>query len=1356
MSTDITQNIGKYASVLSNAGASLQESLALYTGAFEGTRQSSASASGLKVLTQRLTSVESTGTKIDSILDSINEKAGTAFSRFGDDGHLKDIYSIFEDIVGAMDAAEAAGEKELSLQLQEAAAGKNRANVLASIADQWEDIAEIAGTTDWSGWTDKQYEVYEESLEGMKTKLKATWQDVFTGSETNNMAKNLFSALSDATDRYAPQLEDTFANIAQSFNDGFDAGGIVEGIKSAIEGLPDLLDIGSELLVAATDGLLEILPTIGETLSEWLVAEVPGIILGLVPHLLTTSIELGVAIAKGIVVGINSWEPLDYVYNNGDLGATQISIADSISNQNDRITELRAMRQQNQAEIDALKADNERLEALQSKAVSSEEVVSELNNTAEEWRTYIEDHDGEIFTTDDGRTVDAATHAAELYGKTFSDEVSGLIGEEIEFDALADAEMYLSDLEDSAFDKDYSAQIEENNAQIKVFEDAIHDIDVELAKGEDYWMKYYGEVDEFTGSMSEATDAVGELNNDFDETANYMEQVTAGLELLSSDYYTLADALETAAETQELYNYQVEQGAHGTEFQQKQSSYQTAQTAYSEGKYGDSAITAWLHTNADQEYIAQQRAMGQSVEDIYAQYFGADGSCANLFKDGADGINEYAENAFLECANYADESGKIYDDYGNEVLDVNTGVISDMDSVIDKLADYYHITRESAASIVDAWQEYGTASEKTANTVKAELVSMQSAMNEVNQSTEASFLSIGKNAETTVVDVDKMIQSMADAGYSADEIATKVQTTYDAINEGDGTLELDSEQAQLNADELEIKINDAIAAAEQEATLTADNSAALTAIESAESAATSFANGTYCATLTASASGVFSAVAAAKASIASLESGSTGSGGVAQEATGTGFFDGGYSVVNEEGPELIVSNGKPWIAGGGYPTITEIPRGSQIYPADVTQDLLAEQRTAGAQRFLQDSSGLPQFYGGLNVSKLKQASSSYSGSSSSSSYSTSSSSSYSSGSSSSYSSLASLLSSASSSSVLGYAGLLGLSGANSTRALNNTYPYVLPTLSDLDEYSDTQQEIIDQLDESSSYLEGYLALEQARGDCAQDQVKTMRKMQDALYLEWTYLESIGGDAEEILSLKTEWYELENDIADVLEDELETQKEYIKTLLDERIQAVKDEHDAVEDQLRIEEALLDVEEARAKKVAVFRNGQWVYESDKAAIATATKAYEDTMNDYLYEQQISEMEDIKDSVDGISDDVSGLYNALINSEDVSRFKGTGSSELDDIVDMLVDYNNSGTAPVYGLHSQAGVSSDYLVGTNAGYNKYGQWITDVPTATSSTSSSSVINISSLSLPSVTDAQSLVTSLKRWTSYASQFKSI
>lgn len=82
----------------------------------------------------------------------------------------------------------------------------------------------------------------------------------------------------------------------------------------------------------------------------------------------------------------------------------------------------------------------------------------------------------------------------------------------------------------------------------------------------------------------------------------------------------------------------------------------------------------------------------------------------------------------------------------------------------------------------------------------------------------------------------------------------------------------------------------------------------------------------------------------------------TGGLGFPKFASGTRGAPGGPALVNENGPEMISANGLAWIAGGGRPTVTMLPRGATVLTAQETR------RATGGRKI----SGIPAYAGGTN------------------------------------------------------------------------------------------------------------------------------------------------------------------------------------------------------------------------------------------------------------------------------------------------------------------------------------------------------------------------------------------------------
>lgn len=74
-------------------------------------------------------------------------------------------------------------------------------------------------------------------------------------------------------------------------------------------------------------------------------------------------------------------------------------------------------------------------------------------------------------------------------------------------------------------------------------------------------------------------------------------------------------------------------------------------------------------------------------------------------------------------------------------------------------------------------------------------------------------------------------------------------------------------------------------------------------------------------------------------------------------ASGTKGAPGGPALVNEHGPEMISANGLAWIAGGGKPTVTMLPKGATVLTAQQTR------RATGGRKI----SGIPAFADGIDA-----------------------------------------------------------------------------------------------------------------------------------------------------------------------------------------------------------------------------------------------------------------------------------------------------------------------------------------------------------------------------------------------------
>lgn len=117
---------------------------------------------------------------------------------------------------------------------------------------------------------------------------------------------------------------------------------------------------------------------------------------------------------------------------------------------------------------------------------------------------------------------------------------------------------------------------------------------------------------------------------------------------------------------------------------------------------------------------------------------------------------------------------------------------------------------------------------------------------------------------------------------------------------------------------------------------------------------------------------------------------------------------------------------------------------------------------------------------------------------------------------------------------------------------------------------------------------------------------------------------------------------ENDALEEQQDELEKSQDRYKTmidvvseLIDKQIDALDDENDELERQVKLEEALRDLEEAKRQRTAhIYREGiGFVWEADANAVREAQDAYDELVRETTKDDATKRLESLKDALDNI---------------------------------------------------------------------------------------------------------------------------
>lgn len=136
--------------------------------------------------------------------------------------------------------------------------------------------------------------------------------------------------------------------------------------------------------------------------------------------------------------------------------------------------------------------------------------------------------------------------------------------------------------------------------------------------------------------------------------------------------------------------------------------------------------------------------------------------------------------------------------------------------------------------------------------------------------------------------------------------------------------------------------------------------------------------------------------------------------------------------------------------------------------------------------------------------------------------------------------------------------------------------------------SSTEDKKLTALQDRVKLLKSELSLMKERGDSEEDQIAKIREIQDALKKEYQYLESIKGDQTTINNLYQEWYSYANQISDLEKQAADEAQKHA---------------DAIQAAVEAQKALDNILKNRSVRVYNASTGQWEWQADPAAVASA---------------------------------------------------------------------------------------------------------------------------------------------------------
>lgn len=188
-SSDLSENIGKSASVLANAGNSFDESLALLTAGTEISRNASKTSNALKSITLRLQGMNDEGDRVLNLVPKMNKD----FQKIGitlldANGEIKNTFTILKEMAEVYPSLNA-NQKAYYTEL---AAGKYQAAQLAGILTNFDTALQAVDVSMNSfGSSARENAIYMDSIEGKINLLNTQFSILSKETIDSNLIKSL-------------------------------------------------------------------------------------------------------------------------------------------------------------------------------------------------------------------------------------------------------------------------------------------------------------------------------------------------------------------------------------------------------------------------------------------------------------------------------------------------------------------------------------------------------------------------------------------------------------------------------------------------------------------------------------------------------------------------------------------------------------------------------------------------------------------------------------------------------------------------------------------------------------------------------------------------------------------------------------------------------------------------------------------------------------------------------------------------------------------------------------------------------------------------------------------------------------
>lgn len=192
---EIIDGLERSASAMASTGASLEDTIAIFTGGQEIVQNAESVGSAMKTFSMRIRGMDEEGEALDELSNvkgDVYELTNGKVSIMKDENTYRSIYDILKDIAGVWDDITDKNKAKLLEKLF----AKTRANTGAAILQNWDQVEKAVKTMeDSAGSADNEMSIAADSIEFKLNKLSQTWVGFAQDTLSQNSLKGTISLL---------------------------------------------------------------------------------------------------------------------------------------------------------------------------------------------------------------------------------------------------------------------------------------------------------------------------------------------------------------------------------------------------------------------------------------------------------------------------------------------------------------------------------------------------------------------------------------------------------------------------------------------------------------------------------------------------------------------------------------------------------------------------------------------------------------------------------------------------------------------------------------------------------------------------------------------------------------------------------------------------------------------------------------------------------------------------------------------------------------------------------------------------------------------------------------------------------